>query len=234
MAIRSLAGKLGSRARKGSRAETRPAADEPPSGAREYDGWVGLSQGRVISGWIARSGTPDERFTIRISLGGYLSGPIEARETRSRLAGRGFGDGACGFTHVLPRSVAATVDDLIEIRIDGQPAAVLTAALAQYADDLAERLRPAHDLEGAVGLHAGRSVSGWIRDPDAPAERQRIRISLGDYLSDPITADEPRFRLAERGLGDGAYGFSLILPDDVAATARDRIEVRLEEGRSRS
>lgn len=87
----------------------------------------------------------------------------------------------------------------------------------------------AQEYQGWAGLYKGRRVLGWVARPDVPNQKYSIRVRIGEYLSDPITANEPRDHLQERSIGDGAYGFRMTIPPQVTLSADSRIEIILAE-----
>lgn len=99
--------------------------------------------------------------------------------------------------------------------------------LAKPADPVPEA-RPTFD--GWVGLFAGRRIAGWLACPDDLDRKHSVRVRVGKYLSDPVTANAFRPHLFERDMGDGAYGFNFDLPYDVPLDpATGRFEIVLAE-----
>jgi hypothetical protein len=66
-------------------------------------------------------------------------------------------------------------------------------------------------------------IEGWCWCPDTPDARATIVIKLDGVPVDSARCDTMRPDLAANGMGDGAYGFVVILPDDIVSAGRDGI-----------
>lgn len=62
-------------------------------------------------------------------------------------------------------------------------------------------------------LHEGR-VHGWAWTPENPADCVTVELLSGDVVIGTATADQPREDLEKAGIGTGAYGFTIAVPED--------------------
>ncbi len=193
-------------------------------------GWWKLYHPNLISGWLVDKQTRRHK-TIAIQIGDYMSNPIEANEFRGHVAGREGADGFNGFRHRIPPEIMAA--DAIEIDVldVSRGMALNTAHFDLIAFRQAETERmifppgDASRYKGWVGNLDGGRITGWIIENQGVHTASSIRISVGDYVSEEIIADEPREHLKNRGVGAGNFGFSASLPTSLAIADNPKIRV---------
>jgi GT2 family glycosyltransferase len=82
------------------------------------------------------------------------------------------------------------------------------------------------DLRTAFARAGERSFSGYVFNPDDPCERFAIEILVDGCSVKVVQANEYVRELGRDGIGDGCYGFSLLLDDAVIGDAAI-VEARL-------
>ncbi len=84
--------------------------------------------------------------------------------------------------------------------------------------------------QGYLDERSVRHVSGWVWNALDPAQRVDYEIVLptphGERVLRHGCADEVNEALAQCGVGDGRYGFFVMLPDDVTEAERELLFVR--------
>jgi glycosyltransferase involved in cell wall biosynthesis len=81
-------------------------------------------------------------------------------------------------------------------------------------------------LEGHIDTVDWAAVNGWVWDPDNPGERIRLELADGDTSLITATASDHRPELVRHGIGDGRYGFSIDLPNEVLEKGRQMLHLR--------
>ncbi|EAR52121.1 hypothetical protein OG2516_18690 [Oceanicola granulosus HTCC2516] len=207
----------------------------PPESPSTHEGWVGLFPGHRLKGWLRDTSAPGRSLRVQVRIDSYVSPPLLANEKRPHLAAKGIGNVAHGFSLTLPETVPAQPRQRIEL-LDLSGTILLSPSLQAPEGTIAPAEPQAVPLhlprkayEGWFGLYSSRRVSGWCMVRDDPALKISVRVRVGDYLSDPITANEPREHLEERQCGDGRYGFSLHLPGHLMLAPDTVIEILLAE-----
>ncbi|MCA0399816.1 MAG: glycosyltransferase [Proteobacteria bacterium] len=80
-------------------------------------------------------------------------------------------------------------------------------------------------ISGHVDWLEQSGIGGWVWDTEAPEKRFDLEILDGDDVIAQVTADNLRADLAQAGVGDGRYGFSLAFPPDLLPRTAHRISV---------
>ena len=84
--------------------------------------------------------------------------------------------------------------------------------------------------QGYVDERSTRHVVGWVWNAANPAERVDYEVVLptshGSRVLHHGCADELNAALAQCGVGDGRYGFYVLLPDGISEAERDALYVR--------
>lgn len=83
-------------------------------------------------------------------------------------------------------------------------------------------------VEGRVERILDGVLSGWAWAPDEPERRVRIQVRVDDDIAASAVANQPRRSLAAAGIGDGAHGFQLQLPEVFTSPGPHRLAVRAE------
>jgi alginate O-acetyltransferase complex protein AlgJ len=81
-------------------------------------------------------------------------------------------------------------------------------------------------IEGRVHIVKDGRVKGWIWRPARPQERLELEVLVDDVVVARGCADRPRPDLCAAGIGDGAHGFLIDLPADLAIPSRRSIDLR--------
>lgn len=71
------------------------------------------------------------------------------------------------------------------------------------------------NLRGCFDGLRGTTVSGWAQNVAFPAHRPFVEILEGDRVVAATSANQYRGDLCEQGIGDGCYGFDLVLPAEL-------------------
>lgn len=74
------------------------------------------------------------------------------------------------------------------------------------------------NYEGHIDHSGFGTIFGWARDLDRPQERLTVEVTLSNGWKQRARAQALRPDLAEKGIGDGRYGFELAVPFSIAAT----------------
>lgn len=83
-------------------------------------------------------------------------------------------------------------------------------------------------VEGRVERVADGVLSGWAWAPDEPGRRVRVQVSVDGKIAAAAVADRPRTSLAAAGIGDGAHGFQVQLPEVFTSPEPHSLAVRAE------
>jgi glycosyltransferase involved in cell wall biosynthesis len=70
------------------------------------------------------------------------------------------------------------------------------------------------------------AVNGWVWDPKTPGERIRLELVDGETPLVTTIASNHRPELVKHGVGDGGYGFSIELPNEMLAEGRHTLHLR--------
>ncbi|HEY0832498.1 MAG TPA: sulfotransferase [Azospirillum sp.] len=90
-------------------------------------------------------------------------------------------------------------------------------------------------MEGGRGLAgwfdgmADGLIHGWVADPDRPARRFSVTLTVDGRPLATVTADRFRADIAAAGVGDGAYCFQVPAPPILADGHTHRLEAMVEE-----
>jgi hypothetical protein len=79
--------------------------------------------------------------------------------------------------------------------------------------------------DGRLQGIAGGAVIGWAWNPEAPLQRLEIAVVVDGEIVVEGSAEIERKDLAELGIGDGAHGFMVRLPQTLQTPARHRVLV---------
>lgn len=77
--------------------------------------------------------------------------------------------------------------------------------------------------DGILQAVGNGRVVGWVRDPSSPERRVEVTVAVDGEPVITGVAEQPRDDLIEQGLGDGAYGFELVLPERLGGPGRHTI-----------
>jgi hypothetical protein len=88
---------------------------------------------------------------------------------------------------------------------------------------------PQHSVYGYLGGVVAGRANGWCWRASEPAERLEVEVVVDGAPVAQGVADRPRADVARAGYGDGRYGFSVPLPDELDDGGSHRIAVRVGE-----
>lgn len=81
---------------------------------------------------------------------------------------------------------------------------------------------------GCIDLVRRDGIYGWAWHPDDPSRRLRVSIWNGNRLLASVTADKTRADLVAGGVGDGAYAFEWLIPEEFRDLPLDRYAATFE------
>jgi alginate O-acetyltransferase complex protein AlgJ len=81
-------------------------------------------------------------------------------------------------------------------------------------------------LEGRVHIVKDGRVKGWVWRPERPAERLELEVLVDGAVAARARAECQRPDLLDAGIGDGAHGFVIDLPAELATPGRHSIDIR--------
>jgi alginate O-acetyltransferase complex protein AlgJ len=81
--------------------------------------------------------------------------------------------------------------------------------------------------EGRVQAVIDGCVVGWGWRPERPGDRLELEVLVDDVVVARGRAEHPRVDLRQAGVGDGAYGFRIELPLELAVAGGCSIDVRV-------
>lgn len=111
------------------------SAARPKEGpARKLHGWVGVSDGRLVSGWLLDLNDIGSTLWVRVAVGEFISRPIEACDFRQHLIDRELGDGCYGFGVYVPRG-AVIQGDTVRVLLEDYSDSGLTCEVGNLAAD---------------------------------------------------------------------------------------------------
>lgn len=85
------------------------------------------------------------------------------------------------------------------------------------------------DIVGYIDSIAGDRAYGWALDRSRPEEKLVVEISLDNEPVATVCADEFRDHLKQGGIGDGAHGFAVQLPERLSKEERHRVTAVVRE-----
>lgn len=195
---------------------------ETPSAPRLH-GHVDIVTPMLIAGWVRDRADPTRRPELHLIQNGTVRAVVKADMMRPDLAEAGFGDGAHGFQfhavssdHPLTPGPAAIRDALDGAVIPEGTFIIPGEPLAAVAPEPpAPPSPPEPQLQGHVDQVSAGLISGWVRDQADPSARLELHLLQDGQLIAAAMADEVRPDLAQAGLGDGSFGFTLhdLLPE---------------------
>lgn len=80
-------------------------------------------------------------------------------------------------------------------------------------------------LRGNIDLVSATHISGWVMHPSSPRQRAGIELRVGERTVASARADRLRPDLLAAGIGDGCYGFEVVVPASLTAAERKAAQV---------
>jgi glycosyltransferase involved in cell wall biosynthesis len=192
--------------------------------AARYRGGVLDARRGVVAGWVVARDAPTRALTVEARIDGKTVARAVADRALEGVVGVPASVRGHGFSlDVLSRWSPATWS--------GQSARcdVVLEDGTVLARDLEVRGRDAplagSGLAGFCDPSDAGIVQGWLWSPADPARRHQITVYVDGALLDRRTADTFRLDLQEAGIGDGAYGFFVRLPERLVDGRRRTVEV---------
>lgn len=109
---------------------------------------------------------------------------------------------------------------LVALRAEGQRLPFAHAYLFRDA-----RVRDTTDFDGVCHNSDGRKLRGWVWRRNSSTHKVSVSIHIDGQFWRTLIADTPRRDLIEKGVGDGAHGFTIDLPDWLDPEKEYRIDV---------
>lgn len=177
-------------------------------------GVLDLMQGRidtVVSGmlhvWAWDADRPESHLTVRLKVDGRILGDFVADQFRRDLANARIGDGRHGVRITLGPELQDGQSHLFALEAEGPDGTVLLHER--------ELVVPNFGLDGRVeAIRKGMCV-GWVYDRRDPQHRLEVEAVWNGAVIASGIASRPRKDLLEAGIGDGAHGFALPLPESI-------------------
>jgi hypothetical protein len=183
-------------------------------GATALQGRIERISGSTISGWVWDPEAPDRRVRLELVEGKTSLKTTVAAEDRPELAQLGCGDGRHGFTIELQQGLLSGGQHTLILRcadtgreLPGSPIAVRSVQTARVAAGHLEV-----SCRGCVEQTTEIAVLGWIIDCNSTSRRCTVGLKEGSHILVEQVASDFRPDLLEAGVGDGRYGFQLLIP----------------------
>ena len=179
--------------------------------------------GRVF-GWCWAPSEAALRRPVRIVLDEQPAVDTVADVLRDDLLAAGIGDGGHGFVTEIPAALRRPGPARARL-VDAATGQIVGPERSVVWPDGA----PVLPLAGNVDLITRDGwVSGWCWEPAAPDRRIRVDVLVDGVVAGAAEAAEGRADLRHAGVGDGRYGFNVMLPYELLAD-RGTVEVRVAE-----
>jgi len=151
----------------------------------EIIGWVGIKNGRTVSGWVADDGQLDAVLTVTVTAGQWSSKPLKANEYRHHLRLRKFGTARYGFSVDVPSDVVLPQGQSVTATVHGHSGVRFTTRVTEENRHQGKTVSAQQSLQIIVdgGLPARKDVSSL--DDLAPfAEKVLSSPRLANLLRD--------------------------------------------------
>lgn len=79
------------------------------------------------------------------------------------------------------------------------------------------------DIVGFIDAISGDRVLGWAWDRNHPGDRLSVEVNVDNEPVATVDADELRDHLTQGGIGDGAHGFTVQLPESLTKQDLHRV-----------
>ncbi|MCH4090509.1 glycosyltransferase [Acetobacter sp.] len=161
-------------------------------------------QGWTIAGWARNLMDPSARYQVRILCHGNQVAEAVADGFREDLVIPGSADGRHAFSILIPDDAAPAAETgsfNVLLLPDRQP--------LPLAEHLAGTIPSG--LRGSIDIVGRDRIAGWLRSDTHPDMRLSVAIMVDDALQHRMLANQFRPDLRDNGLGDGRYGFDVML-----------------------
>ncbi|ALG74718.1 hypothetical protein VY88_29260 [Azospirillum thiophilum] len=175
-------------------------------------------------GWVVDLEASERPVVVELLVDGQGVAAAVADLPRHDL-GAAAGRSARGFRIVRQRPGSAAAGSTMAVRVANTDWLLPGSRPAPQPGAPPARRHVRGDVDGVEGL----TVSGWVHDPAAPADRLSVDLMAGDRVIASGRADRFRSDLLDAGIGDGAHGFRVTLPPDFAHVASHAVQVVVRE-----
>ncbi|UPW20069.1 hypothetical protein M0C34_07345 [Agarivorans sp. TSD2052] len=161
---------------------------------------IDVVSAEAISGWAFNNLEPQKAAKVEVFSGDELLWEDNADHARSDLVDAGLGD--CAFNITPDIAVLKNDIESVDILINGhkvnpEPVGLELTSLK------------AEDYICHFDAVSHNEVLGWARNIHADTKRVTVELKHEDKVLAFGLADQPRVDLADAGIGDGNYGFTL-------------------------
>ena len=179
-------------------------------------------EGWTIAGWARSSAAPAARFSVAVLCHGDEVARVTADGFRQDLLLPGQADGHHAFSVLIP-------DDRVKnATISAFNVVVLPDRLPlPLADHLASAVTI--NLRASVDIVGRDRVAGWLLNEKVPEARLSITVLVDNTLRHRTIANKSRPDLRDIGLGDGRYGFDIMLDPPLSADTDHTVSVICSE-----
>ncbi len=184
-----------------------PASQQADAACENGDFIGSLDQAEPyrISGWAYCRNRPTERIVVEILLNGTSLGRVTCDQFREDLKNEGFGDGRHAFTWTPDPALLLPGSYTVELRVFG-----IGKRLAPITNMF---YKPAILIDGAVKTCNDGMIEGWVWNKLRRNDPVSVGLFEGDNLLVTGIADRYDPKLLSDGIGTGAHGFSLRMPN---------------------
>ena len=170
--------------------------------------------GGPVRGWCWSPQEPGRRRVVALVIGERVLAQVVCDQVSERLIPLGVGDGAHAFSWQPPRAVLPAGAGVVEIGMidEATGRAVGKAVAYRHEAEAAPALRFVLERAQEDGL-----LSGWCWSPEEPERRVALNVLVDGAVVGMTVADVFRADLLAGGVGDGAHGFSFLLPWEVVS-----------------
>jgi glycosyltransferase involved in cell wall biosynthesis len=206
---------------------------------RPLTGRLDRADRQAVTGWALDPFAPQSRVALAIKANGEVIGRIIADLHRPDLEQAGKGDGRCSFRFATPKTLAPDLEYRIEVcresddrQIPGSPIVLPPIEGARPKPVPVPAPPPpvqeaVGNLDGSLDSVSRQRVTGWAQDPDHPARRVGLAVSIDGRVVGRLLADRFRPDLQLAGIGDGHYAFDFMLPK-LSPFARHEVRLKRE------
>ncbi len=195
-----------------------PVPELPAAIRSPIQGYVDERTTTHVAGWMRNLTDPEERVGFEVAVvqpdGMRVIASGSADQFSSVLQQLSVGDARYAFRVDFPTPLTPGERDHLVVR--------------PTHSDIPLELAP--QLQGYLDERSVHHVAGWIRNRSNPEERVAFEVILdapnGERVLARGRADEFNPVLKQLAIGDAAYGFRVLFPEQITEEERDRVLVR--------
>ncbi|WP_173568835.1 glycosyltransferase [Acetobacter conturbans] len=180
-------------------------------------------EGWTIAGWVRSSTAPATRFAIAVLCHGQEVARATADNFRQDLVIPGEADGHHAFSVIVPDTKGVGDADLTAFDVITLPDRQRLPLTEQLAAAAHVTIRASIDIIGRD------RIAGWLRNEAAPTTRLSVAVMVDGALRHRTLANQFRSDLRDSGLGDGRYGFDILLNPPLSAESDHTVVILCPE-----